>query len=240
MSEENLFRKLLLLDEKILVPIGIWPTNDWKFTMWNYFHIFIQLGFFILVVFKNLLNPEKGSVENALILANGGLIIVIYCITVLIKKDKFVELIDYMKVKSKSKVRPQERKFLINIGQEFQKIARGSLLVLAAACLLRFILPPIEIFYYELFDNDKIYKIPPAMGFPAYNILSLDILVYIVETFIRLLILAHLVGICSIFILTTLYISYKFFSLALNLEFFDQNDVNAVNGFIIEHNKIIR
>ncbi|KAG5669168.1 hypothetical protein PVAND_017063 [Polypedilum vanderplanki] len=238
MSEENLFTNFVIFDEKILVSLGFWPVNNWKNTIWCYVHIFIQLTFFILVVVKNFSNPEKGSVENALVLSVGGLIMVVYFITLMNKKEKYIELLHYVKLKQKSKLRPQEREFLNKIGHEFRKIAKGSLFVLASAFLIRLFLPPFEIVYIKLFANDRTYKLPPSMGFPVFSSPFANILVYIFETFMRLHILGSVVAICSIFILTTLHISYKYFSLSLNLEFYDKNDDDVINGFIIEHNRI--
>lgn len=69
-SQVHLFHDLLIKTEKYLAPIGIWPNskNSWI----TIFNTVILFGYSILVLIKNLHNPEKESVENAITLANGG------------------------------------------------------------------------------------------------------------------------------------------------------------------------
>lgn len=147
MSEE-LFRNLLKRAEKLLVPLGVWPSswNRWISVL----NILILLVYSILVIIKNLLNPEGESIENAFTLANGGLITVVYFITMLLKKDKCAELYAYIKTENQLTLTSEEKKVVIDVGREFNKITTAFLYFLPTAILIRFLLPTAEFTYLQV------------------------------------------------------------------------------------------
>lgn len=147
MSEE-LFRNLLKRAEKLLIPLGVWPSeNNYWITVFN---IVILLVYSILVLIKNLLNPEGESVENAFTLANGGLITVVYFVTMLVKKDQCAELYAYIKTENQLTMTGDEKKVVIDVGREFYKITTAFLYFLPTAVLIRFLLPTVEFTYLKV------------------------------------------------------------------------------------------
>lgn len=148
MSTEELFKSLLTRAEKILIPLGVWPSFwNWWVTLFN---IIILFSYSILVIIKNLLNPESESIENAFTLANGGLITVVYFVTMLLKREKCVTLYEFIKNEQKFATTTQEKKILINVGKEFQRISTAFLYFLPSAILVRFLMPTAEFAYIKV------------------------------------------------------------------------------------------
>lgn len=148
MPAESLFRKLLKRAEKILIPLGVWPSSwNWWVTLFNIVVLFV---YSILVLIKNLHNPERESIENAFTLANGGLITVVYFVTMLLKKQKCSELYNFIKTEQKIAKTSQERKIVINVGREFQRISTAFLYFLPSAILVRFLMPSAEYAYVKV------------------------------------------------------------------------------------------
>lgn len=147
MSEE-LFRNLLERAEKLLVPLGVWPSHwNWWITVFN---IVSLLVYSVLVLIKNLRNPERESIENAFTLANGGLITVVYFTTMLLKKEKCAELYAYIKSEKQLTLTSDERKVVISVGKEFYKITTAFLYFLPTAILIRFLLPTAKFTYLKV------------------------------------------------------------------------------------------
>lgn len=147
MSEE-LFRHLTKSAEKFLKPLGVWPSqhNKW-ITISN---IVILTGYSILVIIKNLKNPERESIENAFTLANGGLITVAYFITILLKKEKCSKLYEYIISDNNYSLTNVEKIVVVNVGKEFQKISRAFIYFLFASISVRFLLPTAEYSYSKV------------------------------------------------------------------------------------------
>lgn len=234
MTQEKLFKNLLIKCERFLVPIGIWPSKN---NLWmTRFNIFILFGYSILVIVKNLLNPERETIENAFTLANGGLITVPYFLTLLIKREKCKEFFDFVKSDRKNELRTQDEKNLvISVGDVFQKISTGFLYILPTSILVRFVQPLLEFGYIQLFRPDKSFTLPPSMGIPTY--LMGEIATYLVESLVRALMLTTLMGICTIFILSTLFICTQFHILSVDLKNMEKDE--EIDGLIKEHQEIL-
>jgi len=233
-NQVNLFHELLEKSEKYLVPLGIWPSanNNWI----TLFNIFILFSYSILVLIKNLLNPEGESIENAFTLANGGLITVAYFVTMVFKKQKLVEFFGFVKSHKKVLKSDESKKLMIAGGKEYQKISTAFLYILPVAVLVRFLQPPLEYGYIQLFRDDKNFTLPPAMGIPTF--IFGDIPTYILESIVRMIMLITLMGVCSIFILSTLYICTHYNILALELENFRDDDA-TINKLIESHQELL-
>lgn len=148
MSTEQLFRVLLVRAEKKLIPIGVWPTPwNWWVTLFNIIILFVYA---IFVLIKNLLNPERESIENAFTLVFGGLINFVYFLTFFLKKEKFLELFEFVKNNQKFITTSEERKILINVGKEFQRIVTAFSYFLPSAVLVRFLIPIVEFTYIKV------------------------------------------------------------------------------------------
>jgi hypothetical protein len=148
MPAEELFRRLLTRAEKILIPLGVWPSAwNWWVTLFNIIVLFV---YSILVLIKNLHNPERESIENAFTLANGGLITVVYFVTMLLKKEKCAELYEFIKTEQKIATTSEEKQIVINVGREFQRISTAFLYFLPAAVLVRFLMPTAEFAYVKV------------------------------------------------------------------------------------------
>lgn len=148
MPTEELFGRLLQRAEKILIPIGVWPSPwNWWVTLFN---IVVLTVYSILVLIKNLHNPERESIENAFTLANGGLITVIYFVTMLLKKEKCSELYEFIKSEQKIAVTKDEKEIVDKVGREFQKISTAFLIFLPSAVLVRFLMPTAEFAYIKV------------------------------------------------------------------------------------------
>lgn len=148
MPAEALFRKLLTRAEKVLIPLGVWPSSwNWWVTLFNIIVLFV---YSILVLIKNLHNPERESIENAFTLANGGLITVVYFVTMLLKKEKCSELYEFIKTEQKIATTSQEKEIVISVGKEFQGISTAFMYFLPSAVLVRFLMPTAEYAYTEV------------------------------------------------------------------------------------------
>lgn len=145
---QELFRKLLTRSEKLLIPLGVWPTtwNRWIII----FNVLVLSIYSFLVLIKNLKNPEQESVENAFTLANGGLITVVYFITMLLKKDKCIELYEHIKGEHRIAITIEEKKVVVDVGKEFQRISTAFLYFLPSAVLVRFLMPTAEYVYIQV------------------------------------------------------------------------------------------
>jgi hypothetical protein len=236
-SDVKLFRNLLVFSEKIMTPIGIWPTDHGWSILMAFVYIFLQLFYFVLVTVKNLVNPERESVENAFTLSNGGLMMVVFYMTRLAKRHKFLKLMSYIKVEEVAFERQQEKDQIASVGKEYQVITRCSMLLLATSILMRFLLPIAEFSYMKLTGSDETYELPPSMGIPTF--IFGELITHVIETALRCIMLGNLIGICSIFILAILYIETKFLTLALDLEFLEMDDDLVINNLIKEHNEIL-
>jgi hypothetical protein len=235
-EEVQLFENLLKKSEKYLTPCGIWPTenNSW-ITLFNIVVLFV---YSIMVLIKNLLDPERESIENAFTLANGGLITVVYFVTIFIKREKVKELFAYIKSEKQAPATRVEKEATIAVGREYYKISTAFLVILPASVFVRFIQPPIEYFYIQFFRIDKSFSLPASMGIPTFLIGELP--TYIVESLVRGLMLITLMGVCSIFILSTLTICNQFNILAIKLEHMQTDDSKEIDKLIAEHRDLLK
>jgi 7tm Odorant receptor len=233
-SEDLLFKELLIISEKILSPLGIWPTayNSWI----SLFNILILTSYSVLVLIKNSLNPERESIENAFTLANGGLITVIYFIILLQEKDKCLEFFNFIKWDRKLYHSNEEKRIQHAVGREYQKISTAFFYILPTAIFIKFIQPLMEYLYIKLFKIERSFELPPSMGIPVEIVGEYP--TYILESIIRAQMLITLMGVCSVYILSTLFICMQFQCLAINLK--SVNDESKLVGLIKEHEEILR
>ncbi|KAL7039239.1 hypothetical protein ACKWTF_009841 [Chironomus riparius] len=233
-SQVNLFHELLKKSEKYLVPIGIWPSpkNSWI----TLFNIFILFSYSILVLIKNLLNPEGESIENAFTLANGGLITVVYFVTLVFKKQKLIAFFEFIKNHKIILTSDEAKKLMVAGGREYQKISTAFLYILPAAVLVRFLQPPLEYGFNQIFRDDKNFTLPPSMGIPTFVVGEIP--TYILESIVRMIMLSTLMGVCAIFIASTLYICTHYNILALDLEMFRDDDA-TINKLIETHQELL-
>ncbi|XP_070498763.1 odorant receptor 10-like [Chironomus tepperi] len=230
----NLFHELLEKSEKYLVPLGVWPSP--KNTWITLFNIFILFSYSILVLIKNLLNPEGESIENAFTLANGGLIAVVYFVVMVFKKEKLVEFFGFIKNHKIVLTTDETKSLMFAGGREYQKISTAFLYILPAAVLVRFLQPPLEYGFIQLFRDDKNFTLPPSMGIQK-SVFG-EIPTYVLESLVRMLMLSTLMGICAIFIVSTLYICTLYNILALELKSYRDGDA-AINNLIECHQELL-
>lgn len=255
MSSEELFRKFSTRAEKILIPLGIWPSSwNWWVTLFNITVLFV---FSNLVLIKNILNPEQKSIENAFTLANGGLINVVYFVTMFLKKEPCAELYEFIKTERKFATTSEEKKILMRVGKQFQNISKAFLYFLPLAILVRFFMPTAEFAYvkvkfiifskifsvnelktfFKFFAGNKTFELPPAMGLPI-EVLG-EIPIYIIESFVRALVLISIMGICIAFILSSLTICSQFEILSKKFEDLKTDDMKLLNDLIEEHKTLL-
>lgn len=234
-SQINLFHDLMDRSEKYLTLIGIWPSiNNGCVTIFN---IIIMFGYSMMVLVKNLLNPEKESIENAFALANGGLCTVVYFLTMTIKKEKFVDFLEFIKSQKKLFATEDYKKLMIAGGKEYKLIITSLLYILPVGITVRFFQLPIEYGYIKLFQENETFTLPPSMGIPT-SIFG-EIPTYVLESFVRMMMLSMIIGICTIFILSTLYICTQFNILALEMENFHEDNEKAINRLIERHQELL-
>lgn len=234
-DQVHLFEELLEKSKKILVPMGVWPSHNNRWiTIAN---IVILVGYSILVLVKNLLNPEGESIENAFTLGNAGLITVLYFVTMLKKKKEFMNFFELMKTNEKQFSSNEAKRLMIAGGQEYQKISNGFLFLLPAMVLVRFIQPSAQYAYIMLFSDDKTFSLPPPMGVPVF--LFGEILTYVIESVIRMVIFSTLIAACLMFIISILYICTQYNILAMQLRSFKDKDDDAINKIIANHQVLL-
>lgn len=234
-TQVNLFQELIEKSEKYLIFLGVWPTstNRWIFLV----NFIVLLGHIILVVVKNVLNPERESIENAFTMANGSFMYVVYFITLLYKKDKLLELLEYLKSKKRTLTSEGSKNLMIAGGKEYQKISTVYLYILISAILVRFVQPPLKYVFFQIFLLEKSVALAPPMGVPVF--IFGDIATYIIESLIRSIMLATLIGVCSLYILATLYICTQYNILAHELENFNYDNDEVIKRMIGDHQKIL-
>jgi len=233
-TQENLLYQLIEKSEKYLVPLGIWPSanNTWI----TIFNIIVLFSFSVIIIFKNALNPESESIENAIALANGSLCTVVYFVTMIVKKDTLVEFLEFIKSHKKVFTNGDYKSLTFACAREYRIIMTALLCILPVGIAVRFLHPPLEYGYVQLFRDDKNFTLPPSMGIPT-SVFG-DIPTYILESIVRMIMLCTLLGICSIFILSTLYICTQYNILALELENF-RDDEKAINKLIERHQELL-
>ena len=233
-TQENLLYHLIEKSEKYLVPLGIWPSAN--NTCVIIFNIIVLFSFSVLVLIKSVFNPESESIENAFTLANGGLCTVVYFVTMIVQKDKISEFFKFVKTQNKIFTNYGTKKLMIAAGKEYNIILVGYQVVLPVAVLVRFLYPPLAYGYVQIFQENKNFTLPPAMGLPSY--IFGDIPTYILESFVRMIMLFTLLGICNIYILSTLYICTEYNILALELESISE-DEEIVDKMIERHQELL-
>ena len=234
-SQINLFHDLLDKSEKYLILIGIWPSfNNGCVTILN---IILMFGYSIMVLIKNLLNPEKESIENAFALANGGLCTVVYFVTMIIKKERFLDFLEFIKSQRRLFATEDYKNLMIASGKEYKLIVTALLYILPVGIAVRFFQIPIEYGYIKLFQENETFTIPPSMGIPAA--VFGEIPTYVLESFVRMAMLSMIIGICTIFILSTLYICTQFNILALEMENFHEDDEKVIDKIIQRHQELL-
>jgi 7tm Odorant receptor len=233
-SGDLLFKELLIVSERILSPLGIWPTasNSWI----SLFNVVTRIMYSILVLIKNYYNPEKESIENAFTLGNGGLITVMYFIVLLMKKEKCIKFFNSIKSERKLQYSDEEKRIQHAVGREYQKISTAFMYMLPIAIFIKFIQPLMEYLYIKLFKLERSFELPPSMGIPVEIVGEYP--TYILESMIRAQMLITLMGVCSVYILSTLFICMQFQCLAINLK--SVNDESKLVGLIKEHVEILK
>lgn len=228
------FQDLLLKAEINLVKIGIWPSKRSKFVGAP---LAVTLTLFsVMVIIKNILNPNAESIENAFTLANGSLTIVVYWLTFFLKPDSFFEFFNSVKL-IKVMLTEREEKIMVEAGTELQKIWTAFRWILPASILIKFIQPLLEYLFIAIFANDRTFAFPPTMGIPS-EILG-EFSTYIIESMVRSIMLVFLMGTSFIFILASLYICTQFKILAADFEDFNAND-DSLEKLIRQHDKLLK
>jgi hypothetical protein len=233
-GQENLLYQLIEKSEKCLIPLGIWPDPD--NTCIIIFNIIVLFSFSVLVLTKSILNPEGESIENAFTLANGGLCTGIYFVAMIVKKDKIIEFIKFIKTQDKIFTNCGAKALMIAAGKEYYIISIALLCILPAGTLIRFLQPPLAYGYVQFFQEGKNFTLPPAMGLP--NFIFGDIRTYILESLIRMLILSNLSGICATFIVSTISVCTQLNMLGLELENISE-DEKVIHKMIDRHQELL-
>ncbi|XP_070498764.1 uncharacterized protein [Chironomus tepperi] len=195
------------------------------------------LSFSIMVLIKNLFNPEKESIENAFALANGGLCTVVYFVTIIIKKQKFVDFLEFLKSQKKFLVNEDYIKLMTAAGREYKLIITALLYILPVGIAVRFFQLPIEYGYIQLFEENQTFIMPPSMGIPTSVFGELP--TFVLESLVRTAMLSMIIGICTIFILSTLYICTQFNILATELENVHEGDEKVIDKVIERHQELL-
>lgn len=143
-----LSEKLLNSAENFLSPIGVWP-NSWNHSV-ILFNVIVLTLYAVLVNIKNILNPEGESIENAITLSNGGLVMVSYFVILLIKKEKSQEMFNFVKNGNRFAMTIKEMEVIQKIEREFKIISTTFLYFLPPAVLVRFVMPSAEYAYIKV------------------------------------------------------------------------------------------
>jgi hypothetical protein len=233
-NQENLLYQLIEKSEKYLIPLGIWPSAN---NIWiTLFNIIVLFSSSVLVICKNVLDPESESIENAIALGNGALCTVVYFVSMIVKKDALVEYLNFIKSHEKVFTNSDYKQLTSACAREYRIIMTALLCILPVGIAVRFLHPPLEYGYVKLLRNDKNFTLPPSMGIPT-SMLG-EIPTYILESIVRMIVLSTLVGICSIFILSSLYICTQYNILALELENIT-DDEEVVDKMIDRHQELL-
>lgn len=236
MADIELFGDLLCKCKKILTFAGIWPSDRYIFV--TLFNISVLSIFPFLVIAKSSLEPDAATIENAFTLANGGLIIVPYFLTVLAKKEKLLIFLNFIINDVKRSLEAREKQqLLIQVGKEFDKILKVALFILPIAVSMKFIQPLLEFSYIKVFGQNEKFQLPPTMAIP--NDLMGEFVTYIVESMIRSLMLCTLMGTCILFIVTCLHICTQFKILAVEFENLSTDNDEKVLKCINRHQELL-
>ena len=161
----------------------------------------------------------------------------VYFVTMVLKKEKFVKFFTFIKSERILEL-DESKKLLTAGGMEYKKISTAFLHILPISVLVRFLQPPLEYAYTNIFKDDKSYNLPPSMGIPTF--LIGDIATYVLESVVRAIMLSTLMGVCAIFIVATLYLCTQYNILALELENMKENDDGTVHQMIENHQELLK
>jgi hypothetical protein len=234
-----LFSDLLQKSEKILTLMGIWPSKRIVGSISSVFKIIMMATFIIAVIIKNVTKPEKESIENALSQANGGFLIIVYLISLTAKKEKFLELFELIKMDLNwSMTIVADRKFLIDVGFEFQWYLKRILFLFLPAVLLKLIQPFFRLFYI-MWSNETIrIDLPPSMA------LSEDYLgkipTYLIETIFRTIMIYTVVGMSITFMIPCLHICTQFKILAKDFQAIVEKNPKSLKKCVERHEALIQ
>lgn len=254
-------KELLTRIEKKLVPFGIWPSsrNRWV----TIFNIAILTAYLILVLIKNILNPEGESIEIAFALAFGGLYVAIFCATLILRKEKVEKMLSFLKNGKNSEMTKKEMEIFQDAENDFVKIFKYYAYILPPTVIIRIILPLIELGYnkvkltwvkriqYKFIDfskcyftyvkvyaTDKTFTLPAAQAFPVEYLGEMN--VYVIETILsRAYILTLVMGVSLTYILTALLICAHFEVLRIQLENLNTDDPKFIEDFSKKHLELI-
>lgn len=229
------FRDSIIKSEKYLNLLGLWPHVK---TQWHtLFYIVLFCGYALILLIKNLLQPEEESIENAVTLANGNIAIACYLIPMVLKKNKFRKLFEFLKADQKVFISLKHKEVLEAGVKEYQLITNVFFYILFPSVLMKFIHPPIVYVYIELFNPDKIFHLPPPMGLPAF--LFGEIPTYIVESLLRMIMITSIIAICILFIFSSLHVITYCNILSMEMENFNENSHAVINKLIKTHQELL-
>lgn len=143
-----LSKEVLNLIEKLLVPLGLWPSS------WNknitIFNIAVLFIYSIIVFIKNFLNPEAESIESAFALAFGGIYCIVFSVTLFIRKDKVEKLLKFVKTDHKLANTKDEEKIFKDAEEEFKKVFKLYSFLLPSTVVIRILIPLFEFGYNKV------------------------------------------------------------------------------------------
>lgn len=234
-SSGDLFRDLIIGTQKYLCPLGVWPDSKNRWI--SIVNTTILCGYALMVLIKNLLQPERESIENAFTLANGSLVSVSYFLPMVLKTNKFKKFFEFMDKNRKIFVNAEHKRLILAGEREYRLITSAFIYILFPSVLVKFVQPPIEYVYVELFDPERIYSLPPSMGFPVF--LFGELPTYVMESLIRTIMLTILMAVNTIFILSCLYIITLCNILSMEMQKFEKNSHKVINRLIENHQELL-
>lgn len=217
----------------LLSLICVWP-ND-KSTR-NVKILTAILSVYVLLVFiKNVINPEKESIENAFTLSNGNLIVVVFWMTVLLRRECCTNFFHFILNDANDQNSPFDIKISIEAATEVIRVLKWYAIFLPASTVAKFFLPIFE--YAMNLGTNRTVVYPPAMGVPAEYFGEIP--TFIIETSIRTLMLTTLVGACVLYAISSLHICSQFRILAHNIESFPMDDEKGLEVLIQRHQDLL-
>lgn len=216
----------------VLSLICVWPNEN---SLGRVRTLMSILSVYVLMVFiKNVVNPEKESIENAFILSNGNLIVIIFWITTFVRRETSSKFFDFILNDSTHIKSEFDAEVSTQAAKEVIRVCKWYTIVLPAATILRFFLP-----IFKLVMNlgtDKKVTYPPAMGVPVEYFGEIP--TFIIETSMRLIMLTTLVGVCILYVISSLHICSQFKILANDIENFPMTE-KGLEVYITRHQELL-
>lgn len=153
------FSELKVKVKFVLTIMCVWPDEN-STTSVKIFGTIIS-AFILSVLVKNMINPEKESIENAFTLSNGLLIIIVFWVSSLLHRDCFLNFFHFILNDANIPNSPFDLNTSNEAAKEVIQVLKWFIIFLPAGTVAKFFLPVFD--FVSNLGTNRTVEFPPAM-----------------------------------------------------------------------------